>query len=187
MNKRNIIISVITIVMMLIIAIIPNYCYAATGKSDVKDGSSSSKKKDEKKESSSSKKKDEKKESSSSKKKDAKNTSSTSSKTSDSKNTSSTGGTGSGLGLGDLDAYEGKDASSVELAKKANYIFTVLRTIGVVLSVVILMIIGIKYMLGSVEEKANYKETLLPYIIGAFLLFAGSVLPQIIYNFMQNF
>ena len=174
MNKRNIIISVITIVMMLIIAIIPNYCYAATGKSEVKDGSSSSKKKDEKKESSSSKKKDEKKESSSSKKKDA-------------KNTSSTGGTGSGLGLGDLDAYEGKDASSVELTKKANYIFTVLRTIGVVLSVVILIIIGIKYMLGSVEEKANYKETLLPYIIGAFLLFAGSVLPQIIYNIMQSF
>ena len=92
-----------------------------------------------------------------------------------------------GLGLGDLNNYLGTNTGSVQLEKKANYIFSTIRNIGIVLSVVILIIIGIKYMLGTVEEKANYKETLLPYIIGAFLLFTGSVVPQLIYVFMQNF
>ena len=39
------------------------------------------------------------------------------------------------------------------------------------MSVVALMIIGVKYMLGSVEEKAEYKKTMRPYVIGAFMLF----------------
>lgn len=91
------------------------------------------------------------------------------------------------LGLGDLDEYEGTNSGSTKLVDKANTILAYIRNIGIVLSVVILIIIGIKYMLGSTEEKAKYKETLLPYIIGAFLLFTGSLIPQLIYDFMQNF
>lgn len=91
------------------------------------------------------------------------------------------------LGLDDLDDYKGTNPGSTKLVNKANTILGYIRDIGIVLSVVILIIIGIKYMLGSTEEKANYKETLLPYIIGAFLLFTGSLIPQLIYDFMQNF
>lgn len=91
------------------------------------------------------------------------------------------------LGLGDLNQYEGKSPGSDKLVNKANVIFTAIRIIGIILSVVILIIIGIKYMLGSVEEKAEYKSTLLPYLIGAFLLFTGSLIPQLIYKFMKNF
>ena len=83
------------------------------------------------------------------------------------------------LGLEDLNKYQG--------TSKANTIFSYLRTIGIVLSVVALIAIGIKYMLGSVEEKATYKQTLLPYLIGAILLFTGSLIPQLIYDIMQNF
>ena len=91
------------------------------------------------------------------------------------------------LGLGNLDKYEGENPGSQKLVTKANVIFTAIRNIGIILSVVILIVIGIKYMLGSVEEKANYKETLVPYLIGTALLFTGSLVPQLIYNFMQNF
>ena len=42
---------------------------------------------------------------------------------------------------------------------------------NVIISVAILSIIGIKYMTGSVEEKAEYKKTMLPYVIGAVILF----------------
>ena len=35
-----------------------------------------------------------------------------------------------------------------------------------------LAVLGVKYMLGSVEEKAEYKKDLIPYFIGAVLLFA---------------
>ena len=91
------------------------------------------------------------------------------------------------LGLDDLDDYKGTNPGSEKLKSKANTIFSYLRTIGIVLSVVALVAIGIKYMLGSVEEKATYKQTLLPYLIGAILLFTGSLIPQLIYDIMQNF
>lgn len=135
MNKRNIIINILIILIaitMLSTVIIPNYCYA-------KDKTAKDEKVEDK------------------------------------------------LGLGDLDDYEGTNPGSTKLVNKANTIFSYIRIIGIILSVVILIIIGIKYMLGSAEEKANYKETLLPYIIGAFLLFTGSIIPQLIYDFMQNF
>jgi hypothetical protein len=91
------------------------------------------------------------------------------------------------LGLDDLDDYKGTNPGSEKLKSKANIIFSYLRTIGIVVSVVTLIVIGIKYMMGSVEEKATYKQTLLPYLIGAILLFTGSFIPQMIYDIMQNF
>ena len=57
-----------------------------------------------------------------------------------------------------------------------------INVIGVIVSVIVLIVIGIKYMLGSVEEKAEYKKTLLPYVIGASMVFAASSLVSIIYN-----
>jgi len=60
------------------------------------------------------------------------------------------------------------------------------RTIGESVAVVMMLIIGIKYILGSVEEKAEYKQTMWPYILGAVLIFAGAALTDIIYKaFMQ--
>ena len=62
-------------------------------------------------------------------------------------------------------------------------IIGIVRAVGIVISVVVLAIIGIKYMLGSTEEKAEYKKTFMPYIVGAILVFAASVLANVIYNF----
>lgn len=73
-----------------------------------------------------------------------------------------------------------------EMLEIGNRIVTVINVIGVILSVVILMIIGIKYMMGSIEEKATYKKSLLPYLIGAFILFTGSFIPNMIYNFSKS-
>ncbi len=62
----------------------------------------------------------------------------------------------------------------------------ILRTIGVVVSVVVLIVLGIKYMMGSAEEKAEYKKTMIPYLVGAILIFAASVLAQMVYNFASG-
>lgn len=72
------------------------------------------------------------------------------------------------------------------LANIGNALVTLVNIVGTVASVVILLIIGIKYMTGSSEEKANYKQTMIPYIIGAVLLFASSVFVNIIYNIVTN-
>lgn len=67
-----------------------------------------------------------------------------------------------------------------------NSIIKILSTIGIVVSVIVLVVLGIKYMMGSAEEKAEYKKTLMPYIIGAGLVFAASGIANIVYTFMQN-
>lgn len=61
-------------------------------------------------------------------------------------------------------------------------IVKVISTIGSICSVIVLVIIGIKYMLGSTEEKAEYKKRVFPYVIGAFLVFGASVIASAIYN-----
>lgn len=62
-----------------------------------------------------------------------------------------------------------------------NIIVGVVRAVGIALSVLLLTIIGVKYILGSTQERAEYKQTMWPYIIGAILIFAGSQVTNIIY------
>ena len=61
-----------------------------------------------------------------------------------------------------------------------------IRTVGILLSVIILMVLGIKYIMGSAEEKASYKKTMMPYIIGAVLVFAASTLAEVVYKFATD-
>jgi type IV secretory pathway VirB2 component (pilin) len=61
-------------------------------------------------------------------------------------------------------------------------IIGVVRTVGVLVAVVILLILGIKYMMGSAEEKADYKKSMIPYIVGAILVFAASTIAGIVYD-----
>lgn len=58
-----------------------------------------------------------------------------------------------------------------KLQRMGNIVIGTIRTIASILSVLVLIIIGIKYMFGSAEEKAEYKKTMLPYVIGAILVF----------------
>ena len=91
------------------------------------------------------------------------------------------------LGLDDLNSYKGNNENSTQLTTKAGNVLGYIQIIGIVISVAILIIIGIRYMLSSVEERAEYKKTFLLYILGAFLIFTGTTLPQLIYTFAQNF
>lgn len=83
----------------------------------------------------------------------------------------------------------GKDLPGDTQTKIDNFgqgIIKVITTVGSICSVVVLIMLGIKYMMGSVEEKAEYKKTLLPYVIGASMVFAASSLVSIIYNIAIN-
>ena len=57
-----------------------------------------------------------------------------------------------------------------------------INVIGVIISVIILIVLGIKYMLGSVEEKAEYKKTMMGYVIGALMIFSTTTIANILYN-----
>ena len=80
-----------------------------------------------------------------------------------------------------------KDPEGDTIGDVGGKIIGILQTVGVVLSVIVLIILGIKYMMGSAEEKAEYKKTMIPYIVGAALIFAASAFAQVIYGFFTNF
>lgn len=67
-----------------------------------------------------------------------------------------------------------------------NTILGIIQVAGIILSVGCLMVLGIKYMMGSAEEKAEYKKTFIPYLIGALLLFAASALVKAIYSWVSG-
>lgn len=73
---------------------------------------------------------------------------------------------------------------TTEIVDIGGQIIGILQTIGVVLSIVILIVLGIKYMMGSAEEKAEYKKTMIPYLVGAIFIFAASTLANMVYNFV---
>lgn len=79
---------------------------------------------------------------------------------------------------------EVEDLSGV--TKLGNQVVTIISTVGAIVAVVVLIVLGIKYMMGSASEKAEYKKTLMPYVIGAALIFAASTLTGILYNFLTQ-
>lgn len=70
--------------------------------------------------------------------------------------------------------------------KYGQKIIGMVQAIGSIVSVLVLVILGIKYMMGSAEEKADYKKSMMPYIVGAALIFAASALAQVIYQFFTG-
>ena len=80
----------------------------------------------------------------------------------------------------------GGGVESSRLKEKINPIIYVIQLVGSIVSVIALIVIGMKYMLGSIEEKAEYKKTLLPYLIGCIMVFSISNLVSIIYNVAKD-
>lgn len=67
-----------------------------------------------------------------------------------------------------------------KLKNMGNTIIGIVQFVGTFTSVIALIVIGIKYMTGSIEEKAEYKKTMVPYVIGAILVFATTNLLGIV-------
>ena len=96
------------------------------------------------------------------------------------------GVTSYGFSVGDMTGKDPSNDAQNSINNLGQCVIKIISTVGTIISVVFLIILGIKYMTGSVEERANYKKTLLPYVIGASILFAASTLTSIIYNIAIN-
>lgn len=68
----------------------------------------------------------------------------------------------------------------------ASTIVGALTTVGIVIAVVGIIILGLKYMMGSVEQKADYKKTMIPYLVGCVLIFCISTIVSIIYGLVSQ-
>lgn len=61
-------------------------------------------------------------------------------------------------------------------------ILGIIQVVGTAIGVIVIAIIGIRYMIGSVEEKAEYKKTFGYYVLGAVLLMGAVNIASIVYD-----
>ena len=91
-------------------------------------------------------------------------------------------------GIIDPDDYEPGTLKQEELGRLPSItgnILATIKNIGIIIAVIILSIIGLKYIFGSLEEKAEYKENMTLYVIGCFLLAMATTIPSIIYDIIN--
>lgn len=77
-------------------------------------------------------------------------------------------------------------AAQEDVTKIGNQLIGIITTVGVVVAVIILLVLGIKYMMGSASEKAEYKETMIPYLVGAILIFGASAITKVVVGLAQG-
>ena len=75
-------------------------------------------------------------------------------------------------------SYGNSDA----MTNKAGQIMGLIRNVAIIASVIIIMVLGVKFMLGSVEEKAEYKKSVMPLIVGIILVVSATTIASFIFN-----
>ena len=71
---------------------------------------------------------------------------------------------------------------SPRVAAIAGTVLNVVQVIGIIIAVGCISIVGIQYMVGSVEQKAEYKKTMTAMIVGAILLVSTTTIVKVIYS-----
>lgn len=68
------------------------------------------------------------------------------------------------------------------LNAKAGKILAYIRNIAVIAGVIVITILGVKYMTGSLEEKAEYKKSFIPLIVGIIVIMAATAIATTIFS-----
>ena len=72
-----------------------------------------------------------------------------------------------------------------QLDEASDFIYNILLGISLVIAVVVGMFLGIKFMVASSEEKAEIKESLVPYVISCVVIFGAFTIWKLIINIIQ--
>ena len=78
------------------------------------------------------------------------------------------------------------EGDTTVITTKASKITSTIGVIGIIVSVVTLILIGVKFMTGSIEEKAEYKKSMIPYLIGVFIFLTITQLLNIIVKIIEG-
>ena len=78
------------------------------------------------------------------------------------------------------------DGDTKALTTLGGRILGILQVVGVIIGAIILVVLGLKYMMGSLEEKAEYKKTMIPFLVGAIVVMAAPTLARGIFTLIQN-
>ncbi len=79
----------------------------------------------------------------------------------------------------------GLDADNT-LTQKASGIISIFTSIGMIIGVGALIALGIRYMVGSAEQKAEYKKTMIPYVVGFVMVVGISSILKLVISMLQG-
>lgn len=68
------------------------------------------------------------------------------------------------------------------ILKLAGKILGFLQWIALIGGVLIIAVLGIKYMMGSLEEKAEYKKSMIPLIVGIVVVMGATTIANLLVN-----
>lgn len=60
-------------------------------------------------------------------------------------------------------------------------ILGIVQAVGISTAVIMMVVISIRFMIASAEGKAQIKEQMVPFVIGAILIFGVSILPYFVF------
>ncbi len=67
-----------------------------------------------------------------------------------------------------------------EIKNVSSMVFNTFLTIGTIAAAIVIGILGIKFMMAPSEEKAQIKESMIPYVIGCFVMFGSFTIWKIV-------
>lgn len=73
-----------------------------------------------------------------------------------------------------------------DLVQMSDMLYNAFLIIGIIIAVIFGLVIAIKFMTGSVEEKADVKKTLVPYIAGCVVIFGAFTIWKLVVDMLSN-
>lgn len=71
------------------------------------------------------------------------------------------------------------------LGDTSDFLYNVLLGLGMIIAVVVGMVLGIKYMMATSEDKAEIKQTLPAYIVACVVVFGAFAIWRLVVNMIQ--
>ena len=65
-------------------------------------------------------------------------------------------------------------------------LYNALLIIGIIIAVIVGAILGIKFMMGSVGEKADIEKLLVPYVVGCIIVFGAFGIWKLVVTILAN-
>lgn len=73
-------------------------------------------------------------------------------------------------------------ANTSDVQRISNKVLGVIQWVSILLGVIVIAVIGIKFMMGSVEEKSQYKKSMIPLVIGIIVVMGTTTITKTLFN-----
>lgn len=77
-----------------------------------------------------------------------------------------------------------KSVDTSKFVSTAGKIIVLLRNFSIIAGVILIIVLGVKYMMGSVEQKSDYQKSFVPLVIGIILVIGATSIASFLFSLM---